>query len=474
MDLTVGLCDPATEPAAGLSPLPGVLVGRVIRFENNVLWRTPVDGDDTPTRSVATDYLCLAATTPEGVAHAQRLAAEIVAATGIELPIADLGDVSKPNRRKIVNELCVRALASRAAQAERRVGHLAEALATLRREHEVILQRFAEVEASVVMQGQQPVQTLCSQRSVETFAELGQASPLGRHAGLDLPFGTQGLYQLGLYVDAEGAEGPLDISIVTRGVSRVLARWTQDLANDKAGWRSWTRPFAMVESHASARLLLAFRGKGVVRIGMGPHHPARRIWLTGANGQSDTRHIAIHALATIPGLRAPDAGGRAQAIQRLWNLENAVQIAPDPEEIPALVTAAPEGGLVVTPMMGQTTVASLGAVVPEGATAVRATGLVAHPDGPLVDFALVVGSADAIRDLAAADQLEQSDMFPGWTTGAAMSPVLLALVLPEAATGQEDLVLVTRISPDSAHDWCARAVFRNVQILTDRETGDAG
>jgi hypothetical protein len=45
MNLTIGLCDPATEPAAGLHPLPGVTFGRVVRFSDNVLWRTPVDGD---------------------------------------------------------------------------------------------------------------------------------------------------------------------------------------------------------------------------------------------------------------------------------------------------------------------------------------------------------------------------------------------------------------------------------------------
>jgi hypothetical protein len=76
--------------------------------------------------------------------------------------------------------------------------------------------------------------------------------------------------------------------------------------------------------------------------------------------------------------------------------------------------------------------------------------------------------------LILSDQLEQSDAFPGWVTGAAMSPVLLTMVLLEPATGREELFLLTRISPDSSHDWCARAVFRNVQVLIDREVRDAG
>ena len=474
MELTIGLCDPVSEPAAGLSPLPGIVLGHIVKFADHILWRTAIDGDGQPVRSTPDEYLGLAATTPEGFAEAQRLATEINAATGIDIPVADLRDVTKLNRRKVISEFCFKSLVARAQRAERRVGQFAEALSTVRREHETLLERFAQIEASVVFQGQQPVQVLCAQKTVEAFAELGESARLGRHAGLDLPFGTLGLYLLSLYIDAEDAEGPLDISIESRGTHRVLARWTHQLHNDKPDWQSWTRRLASTESYFGARLLLAFRGKGVVRIGMGPHHPTKRIWLAGANGQTDPRHIAIRALATTPGLRAPDTVEGAGYVKRLWDMDNALQIAPSLDEIPGLVSQAVEGGVIVTPVMGQVTAAGLGLAVPRGATAVRATGIVAHADGPMVDFALFVGSAETVQDLILSDQLEQSDAFPGWVTGAAMSPVLLTMVLLEPATGREELFLLTRISPDSSHDWCARAVFRNVQVLIDREVRDAG
>ena len=474
MNLTIGLCDPVTEPAAGLHPLPGVTIGRVVRFSDNVLWRAPVEGDGKPVHSTASDYVCLVATSPEGVSEARRLSAEVLAATGIEIPVADLGDLSKINRRKAVSEFCVRALASRAVQAERRVGQMAEALATLRREHEMVLQRFAELEANVVMQGQQPVRIVCGQTAVDAFAELGETTRLGRHARLDLPFSTIGLYLLSLYVDAEDAEGPLDISIETRGAPRILARWTQELRHDKADWLTWTRKLSITDAYSGARLHIAFRGKGTVRIGMGPHHPAKRIWLAGANGQSEPRHIAMRALATTPGLRTPEPSGTGTDVKRIWDLERATQVAPSPDDIPDLVSPALEGGVVVTPMIGQITAARIGAALPAGASAVRATAIVAHADGPLVDFALISGDADAVREMVLNEQVEQSETFSGWTTGAALSPVTLTLALHRAATEQDTLFLLTRISPESTHDWCARAVFRSVQILVDREARDAG
>ncbi len=474
MELTIGLCDPASDSVAGLEPLPGVQLRRVVKFADNALWRMPVDGNEAPSHSTPSEYVCLAATTTEGAALANRIAADVAAATGIELPVADLVEMTKPNRRKAVYDLCVRALAGRATRAERRVGQLAEALATLRREHESILQRFAEIEAGVVLQGHQPVQTLCAQKDVEAFAELGETARLGRHAALDLPFGTLGLYLLSLFIDAENAEGALDISIETRGAPRALARWTHEFRNDKAAWQTWTRQLALTEAYSAARLVLTFKGKGSIRIGMGSHHPARRVWLVGANGQTEQRHIAMRALATTPGLRAPESAASGGNVKRLWDIESAVQIAPSSDDIPALVSSAPEGGVMVTPVMGMVTAAGLGQVMPKGATAVRAMGVVAHADGPLVDFALLAGNADTIRDMIETDQLELSDGFPGWVTGAALSPVLLALVLPHAATGEEELVLLTRISAESTHDWCARAIFRDVQILMDQEIRHAG
>lgn len=464
MSYLIGYCDPSFDRAEDLSTPVEIGVVRVLEFEAGACLVQSARRQDE--RVAPSGLLALAAATPEGLSLAETLAGKILAETDTRLEVLNLLETTRANRRKAISEHALRVLAQRALEAEKLVGALSEALATLRREHEVVVGRFVELEACIVGQNVQPERMVCLQERVDAYAEIGPGTKLGASAAFSLPFGTLGLCRIELMLDGSGASGTLEIGIETMG-GRQLAGWAVPLDHDAPDWRTFERMIAMPQSHQAARLVLGFAGAGIVRIGAGPRHPAKRVWLLGETGESEPRHIAMRATVSSPGIRTrtppPDLAPNAI---KVTDIGAAVQVAPEPEAVSdLLVSRAPEGGLLIIPSFGTLVAARMPRQAPRGIGAITAIGMVAHPEGAPAELALAVGAGEAIAEMIFSEAFEDSDLFSAWTPVDAMSPVPVTFELNKPSRGGEDVFVLARIAPGASHDWFCRCLIQMLQLV---------
>lgn len=382
---------------------------------------------DSPTIADADRLLCLAHASDAG-------AREVAAASAAWRGALRSVDLRAEDAERALWSACLAAAAERIASAEQFASRSALALAALRRSHEAVLERFVSLEAAFTAQERRSNHPAYAQEAISGWALLGSRANLGASARALLPFDVTGLYALELSIDATEARGDVLVSIESRQSERPVAAWLEPVDGEPARWVRFWRPFGLCEPAATCDLRIAFKGEGLLRVGLGPLHPFDGAALTGESDRKVPRLMALRSFFTVSGVQAPrtDEDGGGVRVQ-LEGLEDGLLLPP------------PRQGVAST---------TIDARVPAGAVSISAIAMVDHPDGPAVDFALALAETDG-------DEAPSS----GWRTGSPLHPTSVSLVLPKPAVGGQGLVFKTRLSPTASHDENAKAIFRSLHAF---------
>jgi hypothetical protein len=380
--------------------------------------------------------------------------------------VLDLSSLSAEEQARMLESELLGEAQKRAADAEARVGALALALATLRREHESVLDRYQALEAAAVSHDMQPISVPYQQAETLDYVELSADGPLGAIAETIVPAAGAGLFAVELQVGPTASTGALVVEALGRERRQVLHRWRVALDGLEPGAVILKRPVGLVTDQATMALRFSLDGEGSVSLGVGRRHPAQAMGLTGENGQEDARMPALKLYATVPGLHAPQIGADREGETRTLALDAFEQASPDPMDFSDMVVSAPEGGLLLTPVGLQATLALLDWTPDGPETVFVGRAVTAHAESPDIEFALAAGPPAALLEAVAMEDWDGLEMFSGWVRGAAFCPVNVALVCSAPLSGEDRIALIARVSPDADSDWCARPVFRSLRALS--------